>query len=247
MQEIPADTGAQPSSYQLETLPRDKRRSIEPLLEDKIPPYYRGQHKPPDYNFVELPQELVKELSNGQKVHVLWLVCRYLEREDQKVPNWAGFVSITGEMPQNKRTIYYMPVINHLVTELSTVQQLLRLSKVVTDVIGQHYTICTFDLAILMKALEIIWNEKKNTETSLYKLGLFILLVHTVNILGEKMDGSRFNEVLLESGIGTSGSINGIMKGKHYNRALRVHLAVCKALERLLLARYLTLKMAVTY
>ena len=52
------------------------------------------------------------------------------------------------------------------------------------------------------------------------------------------MDGSRFNEVLLESGICTSGSINGIMKGKHYNRALRVHLAVCKALERLLLARY---------
>ena len=161
LQEIPADTGAQPSSYQLETLPRDKRRSIEPLLEDKIPPYYRGQHKPPDYNFVELPQELVKELSNGQKVHVLWLVCRYLEREDQKVPNWAGFVSITGEMPQNKRTIDYMPVINHPVTELSTVQRLLRLSKVATDVIGQHYTICTFDLAILMKALEIIWNEKK--------------------------------------------------------------------------------------
>ena len=52
------------------------------------------------------------------------------------------------------------------------------------------------------------------------------------------MDGSRFNEVLLESGICTSGSINGVMKGKHYNRALRTHLAVCKALERLLLERF---------
>ena len=52
------------------------------------------------------------------------------------------------------------------------------------------------------------------------------------------MDGSRFNEVLLESGICTSGSINGVMKEKHYNRALRVHLAVCEASERLLLERF---------
>ena len=50
LQEIPAGTGAQPSSYQLESLPRDKRQLIEPLLEDDIPPYYRGQCKPPDYN-----------------------------------------------------------------------------------------------------------------------------------------------------------------------------------------------------
>ena len=127
LQEIPAGTGAQPSSYQLEPFPRDKRQSIEPLLEDDIPPYYRGQHKPPDYNFVELPQERVKELSDGQKVHVLWLVCKYLERENQKVQNWAGFVSITGEMLQNKATIDCMPVINHPVTELSTVQDFLKL------------------------------------------------------------------------------------------------------------------------
>ena len=92
---------------------------------------------------------------------MLWLVCRYLERENQKVLNWAGFISITGEMPQNEATIDYMPVINHPVTELSTVQELLRLSKVATDVIGQRYTICTFNLAIVMKALEIIWNEKE--------------------------------------------------------------------------------------
>ena len=154
LQEIPAGTGAQPPSYELEPLPRHKKRSIEPLLEDDIQPYYRGQRKPPDYNFVELPQERVKELSNGQKAHVLWLVCRYLERGDQKVPNWVGFVSITGEMLQTKTTIDYMPVINHHVTEVSTVQELLRLSKVATDVIGQHYTICTFDLAIVMQALE---------------------------------------------------------------------------------------------
>ena len=219
-QEIPAGTGAQPLSYQLEPLPRDKRQSIEPLLEDDIPPYCRGQHKPPDYNFVELSQERVKELSDGQKVHVLWLVCRYLEREDQKVPDWAGFVSITGEMLQNKTTIDYMPVINHPVTELSTVQELLRLSEVATNVIDQRYTICTSDLAIVMKALEIIWNEKEKYRDFIVQIGAFHTICAYFNILGKKMDGSGFNEVLLESGICTSGSINGVMKGMHHNKLL---------------------------
>ena len=51
------------------------------------------------------------------------------------------------------------------------------------------------------------------------------------------MDGSGLNEAILESGICTGGSINGVMKEKHYNRALRVHLSVCEALEKLLLER----------
>ena len=53
-------------------------------------------------------------------------------------------------MLQNKRTIDYMPVINHPVTKLSTVQELLRLSKVATDVIGQCYTICNFEMIFIL-------------------------------------------------------------------------------------------------
>ena len=186
LQVIPAGTGAQPSSYQLGPLPIDKRRSVEPLLEDDIPPYYREQPKPSDYNFAELPQERVKELSDGQKVHVFWLVCRYVEREDQKVPNWAGFISITGEMPPNKTTIDYMSVINHPVTKLSTVQERLRLSKVATDVIGQHCTICTFDLAIIMKALEIIWNEKEKYRDFVVQIGAFYTICTYLTYLERK-------------------------------------------------------------
>ena len=121
LQELPADIGVQQSSYLLDPISRNKALSIEPLLEADIPPYYRDQLKPPDYDFKELPQEKVKELSDGQNIHVLWLVCRYLEGGDQKFPNWTGFISITEEIPDNKTTIDYMPVVNHSVNKLSTV------------------------------------------------------------------------------------------------------------------------------
>ena len=51
LQELPADIGVQLSSYQLDPIPGDKTRSIEQLLEADIPSYYKGQRKPPDYDF----------------------------------------------------------------------------------------------------------------------------------------------------------------------------------------------------
>ena len=78
-----------------------------------------------------------------------------------------------------------------------------------------------------MKALEIIWNEKEKYRDFIVQIGVFHTISAYFNILGKKMDGSGFNEVLFESSICTSGSINRVMKGKHYNRALRIHLAVC--------------------
>ena len=56
--------------------------------------------------------------------------------------------------------------------------------------------------------------------------------------LGKKMRCSGLEEVLIESGICASGSIEQVLTGKHYNRALRVHKVVYEALERILLQVY---------
>ena len=52
------------------------------------------------------------------------------------------------------------------------------------------------------------------------------------------MNGSGLSEIILESGICASGSLNRVMNGKHFNRALRVHKLVFEALQRLLLIRF---------
>ena len=48
------------------------------------------------------------------------------------------------------------------------------------------------------------------------------------------MIGSGFEEIVIDSGICASGSIEQVMKGKHYNRALRTHNILLEDLERLL-------------
>ncbi|GFR86956.1 hypothetical protein ElyMa_006065400 [Elysia marginata] len=48
------------------------------------------------------------------------------------------------------------------------------------------------------------------------------------------MKGSGFDDIVVEAGICASGSIEAVLKGKHYNRAIRVHCVKLEALERLL-------------
>ena len=57
--------------------------------------------------------------------------------------------------------------------------------------------------------------------------------------MGKVLEGSGFEEIVLESGLCASGSLNGVMSGKHYNRALNVHRVYLEAMERLLMKPFL--------
>ena len=56
--------------------------------------------------------------------------------------------------------------------------------------------------------------------------------------LGKKIRCSGLEEILIESGICTSGLIEQVLTGKHYNRASRVHKIVYEPLERIFLEVY---------
>ena len=56
--------------------------------------------------------------------------------------------------------------------------------------------------------------------------------------LGKYVRCSGFEKILIESGIRTSGSIEKVMTGKHYDQAIHVHRIVAEALERLLLMKF---------
>ena len=72
----------------------------------------------------------------------------------------------------------------------------------------------------------------------LVRMGVFHITCSYLGALGKRLCCSGFEEILVESGICASGSINKVMSGKHYNRAMRVHKLTLEALERLLLKTF---------
>jgi hypothetical protein len=56
--------------------------------------------------------------------------------------------------------------------------------------------------------------------------------------------GSGFEDIVFQSGVCTSGSLQGVLAGSRYNRGWTVHNAFSEALERLLLQRFMYEKSA---
>lgn len=52
-----------------------------------------------------------------------------------------------------------------------------------------------------------------------------------MKMIGKKMDGSGFADILLELNLKGSGSLNGVLSGKHYEQAMNYHKQLLESLE----------------
>ena len=97
----------------------------------------------------------------------------------------------------------------------------------------------TGDLAVAKKAYVIVWQNER-FQNVVVRLGMFHFLCSYMAALGKLVRGSGLGDIIVQSGICASGSIEAVLAGKHYNRALRVHKAVLESLQRLLLKSFLS-------
>lgn len=223
------------------SLERTKERSLNLPVQQELPVCYVGQRKSPNYPFAHtvLPDSEESVVDATDK-DIVWLFMRKdMSSTGQNVPGWAGFVSVTGSKPIKLTTIDYYPVINHPITDYSTVQECLRFAEEATREVGQTYTVTTFDLGVCMKALPLIWNNPDKYKNHIVMVGTFHLVCAYLKMIGKKMAGSGLADVLLEAGLIGSGSVNGVLNGKHYERAMHCHKILLESLERMLLDQFL--------
>ena len=108
----------------------------------------------------------------------------------------------------------------------------LEVSKQAIQSVGQENTIVTFDLEVAEKAFNIVWQNHQKFGKVIIRIGVF----HTFcSLFGKHVKGSGFEDNIIEPGVSISRSLQKVMSGKHYNRALRVHQLMLEELERLLL------------
>ena len=77
------------------------------------------------------------------------------------------------------------------------------------------------------------WNNPVEFKRVLIHLGDFHGMLELFSIIGKVVQGSRFEDIVYQAGLCTSGGINGIIAGKHYNRCWFVHKSFAEALDRL--------------
>ena len=238
LQEV--DATVKTSNSTLQSIPREKKRSLPSQLPSHLDECYISQRKSPVLNIQRsfIPGSNEAYL-NGNMKDRLWLLLRSRHAENQMLPCWAGFVSQTGVVPQMLTLIDYYPVIYKPITEYATVLECLRYAAKATDEVGQHFVYTTFDLGVCMKAYPLIWSLPYNFDRHIVLIGTFHLIMGYLNMMGKKMDGSGFSDILLEANLTSSGSITGVLSGKNYSRAVRCHKVLFESLNRLVIRKFL--------
>ena len=232
LQEVSDKTVDLPDKQDLPSLPRSKRRSLSLTHEPSLPDCYISLRRNPPCNNDHLEHHGGKQaINDSMKMNILWVMLRMLGVSEAKpVPGWTGFLSSTERSPLRLTAIDYYPVINHPITEYKTVQECLRVAKEV----GQGYVITTFDLGVCMKAFPLMWQNPEKYRDHVILIGTFHLECAFMKILGKIMKGSGLSDIIIEAGLISSGSVAGVMQGKHYDRAVHCNKVVLEALESLL-------------
>ena len=221
-----------------DTTPRSRDRSVTPI-EVQIRPCYAKAKVDPTFDVQTSKVEY--SFKDIQMDNFTWVICRDVggSMDSQTVPSWAGWLSQTAtEKHCSTSNVEYMAPLNKSINDNSTVQYILEQSLKASGEIDQKYAIVTFDLAVAKKAYALVWQYSDLFSKIVVRMGVFHTICSLFGTVGKMMRGSGFSEIIIESGICASGSLNRVMSGKHFNRALRVHKLLFEALERLMLTLF---------
>jgi len=105
----------------------------------------------------------------------------------------------------------------------------------VSSKVGQEYTLVTMDLTAAKIAYDLIWSDHDLYQKVVLNLGPFHTMCSYMGAVAKMMSSSGFEDIVVEAGLCASVSIEQVMSGRHYNRAVRVHHRMLDAVERMLL------------
>ena len=145
---------------------------------------------------------------------------------------FVGWVTSTFESKEPKTVITFLPVIWNPITKYSTVLECLHQSLKYAKACNMKYAHVTADEGAAEKFYQVVWNNPAEFKDVIIHLGDFHGMMEHFGIIGKLISFSGFEDVLYQADLCTSGGINGVLSGKHYNQPWAVHKCLSEALYR---------------
>ena len=80
------------------------------------------------------------------------------------------------------------------------------------------YVNVTMDVGAAMTAYKVLWNFPNQFKNVMLHLGDFHFINKNFAVIGKIVSGSCFEDAVFQASLCSSGCLNGIMNGSHYNR-----------------------------
>ncbi|GBM02352.1 hypothetical protein AVEN_31260-1 [Araneus ventricosus] len=172
-------------------------------------------------------------ISSLRNTDVLWIYAKC--KEVLQIPGWNGFMDLLTQHEDHfKSHVMYLPFINSPANNYYTIYT--TLLYVLEDSIKYGHVTCiiTFDQPLYIKAKQIVASSAENSGISkiVARLRGFHMCVSFLGSIGFIMAGSGLKEVL--SSIYASNSVDKILTGHAYSRAVRGHTLLLIALSKII-------------
>lgn len=165
------------------------------------------------------------------QLNYLWMFLKY-ERENIFL-GWNGFMSMLTNMCHYELlVINFLPFINDSPSNYNTLYTCLKYASELILKEGMKTCIITFDQPLYIKSRDIVEASIFDEVHMVVRLGGFHLLMSYMGCIGQIMAGSGINDIL--SITYAEGSVEKILSGHSYARAVRAHIILQQALSQLL-------------
>ena len=190
---------------------------------------------PPAVSPADLFEVFNDAVSAAKCKNYVWMITRSLDPSNQLVSSWTGFnIQTRSHLKVEDDVVCYLPTINAPATEMSTVQEILSSALKITSSLHLENVAVVLDQALFAKATEIAWKQPKLYGNLVLMMGNFHTLCNLMSSIGKMFGDAGLRDLAVESGVIAEGSINKVLEGKQYNRAVRFHKLMYEALMRLL-------------
>ena len=140
------------------------------------------------------------------------------------VPGWTGFfIKVCDNIVVIQSTIGYLDTLDSPATVLKTAYEVLCLGCEITESLKLKAVACVFDQAFYAKAMEAFLKHKAQFEGFVIMMSGFHLLMTMLAITGSRFTDAGLRDVAVQNEIIAEGSVDSVLNGKHYNRAVRLH------------------------
>ena len=212
-----------------------KRRSFKPVLQE-VQPFIKSKERPNPKPIQNIEKE-VNQLDGwiSKYEDLCWSILRYKNNQNQVIPAWKGFFHEVSPTVDDHYIVGYLPMIRGSPTKMETVKDVLVQCKEKATQLGLSETDLVLDHAIYCKAVEIITDDRHTDLRDFINLrmGGFHATCIFLGVIGKRFADAGLKDLIIETGLIGEDSAEQLLKGKHYNNAMRIHHYVAEAITRL--------------
>lgn len=235
--------GAKSTDQVLNTLKMKQKVSLQvpEIMNEIFEPEAQPREEPVLTDAANLDWYAFEPKSDSVKVaeskDLAFIISRENMADDQRI-GWTEHNKLISTNHSGITASAFMPLILNPAHEYGTLNTVLIRGITLADRLNYEYIVVTVDQALYCKLLELRWSSEIYQKRVILRMGGLHIAMNYLRAIGQHMRDSGLSEIWIESGVLGAGSVEKVLEGKAYSKAMRVHKLTYQALWRILMPRF---------